>query len=118
LGYIISPSDKIINVDAHKDDEDYEMNCCGSWANGLSLYTHIDRPIKAHKILKEKNLAGDFFPDIIYMCLSSPWTPKKTDKHFFEFVQFMSRKCIDNEPIFFGHRKDSLKKRYQKYVDN
>lgn len=107
LGYLLCQSDFIINVDYHDDGSNHGYLCCGSWACGQQHFFNFD-VATANSYLKCNNFA----PDFVYMCLSSPWTPKLADQNFFEFVYTISQKCQQKEPVFFGHKKDLLKKKY------
>jgi len=52
----------------------------------------------------------------VFLCLSSPWTPGLMDNHFFKLVShFAKRSGI--QPVFIGHKRNVLKKRYFRFLN-
>lgn len=108
LSYFLTNIDYVVNVDFHTDDNLYESVYCGSWASGMPKYQHCKAPADGYRYLKDTK----FSPDIISICMSSPWTYRKADKQLFAFMSYLANFCTDKEPLFFGHKKDFLRKKY------
>lgn len=94
----------VFDYDAHHDKYDDEPYVhCGNWIYHLdNLGGEVfSRPRLVHKV------------GAVFVCHSSPWTPRCMDEAFFRFIKKMSDKT-EADPQFIGHRKVSLRNGYQK----
>ena len=108
LSYFLTNIDYLVNIDFHSDDNPYETLHCGSWADGIPKYQHCSEPIDGYQYLKNTK----FSPDVLSICMSSPWTYRKADKQLFSFIRYLTKPCMDKDPLFFGHKKEFLRKKY------
>lgn len=108
LSYFLTNIDHVVNIDFHSDSNPYETVHCGSWADGIPRYQRCQEPVDGYQYMKNTK----FSPDIMSICMSSPWTYRKSDKQFFAFVLYLANFCMYKEPLFFGHKKGFLRKKY------
>jgi hypothetical protein len=97
----------VFDFDTHYDKYDNASFLhCGNWIYHLELLggSVVSRP-------KSIDTVG-----AIFICKSSPWTPRCMDKEFFRFINRIVKKT-QTEPNFIGHRKRSLKNGYKKTND-
>src|SRR5574343_147741 len=101
LSYFLTNIDEVVNIDFHSDNNAYETMNCGSWADGMPKYKHCPRPIDDYRHLKDTK----FSPDVLSICMSSPWTYRKADKQLFSFISYLANFCTYKDPLFFGYKK-------------
>jgi hypothetical protein len=93
----------IIHLDSHRDDEDRMSLCCGSWRNYLpktiEVITKLDSDTRFHDV---------------FVCKSSPWTPKRLDRNFYELISYISD-AMNIYPEFVGHKYIELEKEWDKF---
>jgi hypothetical protein len=95
---------EVYDYDAHHDDyDDLPSVHCGNWIYHL---THLGGSVSSRPRSIRKVGA-------IFICHSSPWTPRCMDEEFFQFIQKVSNKTQTN-PQFIGHRKVSLRNGYRR----
>ena len=98
----------VYDFDYHYDNYDFSQQLhCGNWI---------------HHMHKKEGVIyigpGASIPelDAIFLCKSSPWSPKSMDGEFFRFVNYLEMKS-KTEPIFIGHRKKRLEKDYHSVIE-
>lgn len=105
--YVGRPSDTVTLVDSHEDMGQARNGWdCGSWGGAFAEVRHI---FPKHKGIRK--IRGQY--DLIFICLSSPWTPREADKNFYNFVSRVANRCENTTPVFIGHRKDEMQRMYQ-----
>lgn len=100
LNYCETPI--IYDFDSHCDKyDDLPFVHCGNWIYHLTKIGGevYYRPRKIGSI------------GAIFICHSSPWTPRSMDENFFRFIKKISKKT-KSEIKFIGHRKVSLRNGY------
>jgi len=96
----------IYDFDAHYDSYDRDpIIHCGNW-----IY-HFKK-LKGKVLVKPRTIDK---VNTIFICHSSPWTPRCMDENFFQFIYKISNKT-KTYPKFIGHRKISLMNGYKKYI--
>ena len=94
----------VVDFDAHFDNYTHWGSYlhCGNWIRFLrELGGTVDaKPQKLPRI------------DVVFVCKSSPWTPKSMDVEFFKLIKHFARKSR-TYPIFVGHKKISLRNGYK-----
>lgn len=95
---------EVYDYDAHHDayDNDPRLHC-GNWINHLKGLggSILSRPRNIDRV------------GAVFICHSSPWTPRCMDKAFFRFINKISNKT-QTSPQFIGHRRVSLRNGYGK----
>ncbi|MGW8177509.1 MAG: hypothetical protein ACWGQW_01765 [bacterium] len=94
----------VFDYDSHRDKYDQEPYIhCGNWIHHLErMGGRVDaRPRNIKKV------------GAIFICRSSPWTPRCMDDQFYQFVQKMAEKT-GTEPQFIGHRMVSMRNGYRR----
>lgn len=93
---------EVFDYDAHRDkyDRDYFVHC-GNWIHHLE---QLGGQVFARPRVIKKVGA-------VFICHSSPWTPRSMDNAFFQFVHKVACK-LQVEPRFIGHRQISLRNGY------
>jgi hypothetical protein len=102
---ILSSVPHVIDFDTHFDSYDKEGYVhCGNWVYHLrNLGGSVDsRPTAP--VTKNASM--------VFICKSSPWTPKESDVEFFQLIKSFARKSR-TKPIFIGHDKESLSADYK-----
>jgi len=97
----------VYDFDHHHDKYDFSQQLhCGNWIHHLN---------KKHGVVYVG--PGAMIPklDAVFLCKSSPWTPKSMDREFFRFVNYLEGKS-KTTPIFIGHRKNRLEKDYDSVI--
>lgn len=98
----------IYDYDSHYDYyNSSEILDCANWIHHLSLQNGGEVLSRPRKI---KDVAA------VFLCLSSPWTPRSMDDRFFEFIHKLYKKT-KVLPIFIGHKKCELTEGFEKAVD-
>jgi len=97
---------EVYDYDTHYDsyDEDFRVHC-GNWIYHLEL---LGGKVNCKPSTIDK-------VDAIFICHSSPWTPRCMDEAFFEFIVKMTKKT-KMEAQFIGHRQVSLRNEYKRFI--
>jgi hypothetical protein len=105
---IVDPSaiDRIIHLDSHMDDADWFGLSCGSWR------TFLPKGIDSHLSTMEE-LAEARFRNV-FVCKSSPWTPREMDSLLWDLVLHLS-KAVGSGPEFIGHRWEEMMYDFQEF---
>ena len=91
----------VYDYDAHFYRYDKSPNLhCGNWVYHLECLggSVLRRPRSIKKV------------GAVFICHSSPWTPRCMDEEFFRFIRKISEKT--SKPQFIGHRRISLRNNY------
>lgn len=105
----------IIDFDAHYDAYDCEDKwlCCGNWITYARRLYDVKVVSRRKWVGFDAAAHGCYDANMVFVCKSSPWTPKNLDKRFYELVNFISKQ-VKSAPIFIGHRAVELEKEYRK----
>lgn len=103
----------ILDYDSHYDDYDCEDKwlCCGNWityADQLYDLKVVSRRDRSHRFTE----IDTYNANMVFLCKSSPWTPKEMDKRFYELVRFISKQT-KSSPTFIGHKAIEMEKEYR-----
>jgi hypothetical protein len=90
----------VYDYDSHFDNYDQSYLTCANWIYHLrkgrgNKNRVLSRPREIERV------------GAIFICLSSPWTPRSMDSKFFEFIRKISKKT-GTSPSFIGHRAQGL----------
>ncbi len=117
--------DRVINLDAHRDcvpgtDRLY----CGNWAylaalrpgasvKWLTAVGAADRPYTQSYARNDVSwVRHHWWPaNLVFLCLSSPWTPAGHDGEFYRLIAALVEKS-GTAPRFVGHRARELRRAY------
>lgn len=114
----------IFDFDAHYDHYPHEERflSCGNWIAYAKRLYDARVMSRVYDGAKEADLEqfntklqqayGNI--NLVFLCKSSPWTPEKLDKRFYELVGHISNET-GGPPIFIGHRAPELAKEYKAY---
>jgi hypothetical protein len=91
---------RIIHLDQHTDKYDWSGLTCGSWRHYLPAGTRV-KHYRSGKLPQEMDCSN------VFVCKSSPWTPRKLDNFFWGVVHCLSRH-IGHAPMFVGHMTSQL----------
>jgi hypothetical protein len=97
---------RIIHMDYHSDDYQWDGLCCGSWRYYIPSGIHVEY------------YSPDDFPSNlectdVFICRSSPWTPPALDDFFWGLVHHISRK-MTVVPKMIGHRNEELQHEWER----
>jgi hypothetical protein len=114
------PEDFVFNVDFHLDtdplDETGDLLNCANWASVALQELNIDLAMAegwepnphTGKPTKRRRLPVPNRPyDLVFLCLSRPYTPPVWDMHFYRFVDEL-RVLTGSEPAWVGPGGDGL----------
>lgn len=106
---------RILDYDAHYDDYPYEERflSCGNWIK-YARQAYNAEIVSRNDYGDDFNgtNAGSYDANMVFICKSSPWTPKEMDRRFYELVRHVSRET-GTSPIFIGHRAVELEREYR-----
>lgn len=107
----LEDGDTVINFDAHEDrGGTYEQPNCANWASKAEKK-------KGVKYIWNYSNWSPRFPkkrvDMVFLCLSSPYTPPKLDEYFYQLVKKISIHT-GNAPKFVGLGARELEKKYRR----
>lgn len=97
---------QVFDYDSHCDNYDSSpVLHCGNW-----IY-HLEKLIGKPLVMSRPRTIGKV--GAIFICHSSPWTPRCMDEEFFKFINMIAEKT-QADPRFIGHRKVSLRNGYRR----
>jgi len=101
----------VVDYDTHYDRYNSDLVIdCANWV------VHLERWKGEYLKCGEWDWAGQRM-DAVFICRSSPWTPKEMDQYFYELVWHL---CFHTktEPHFIGHMRKSMRKTYISLFDD
>jgi hypothetical protein len=130
---ILKIGDEVWSIDAHSDNSDTDSLCCGSWEYACP-YLNIEVHNHTHDYVSQEWCIGSVFGrrrrvegpdeevkrfnkavDVVFLCRSSPFTPKDFDPHFFELCCSMGGYVSDFDfDNFIGYKREELYSLYLK----
>ena len=105
----------VVNFDAHGDEEelDHGLNC-GNWGTYCKKYKDI-KYIRISPLSTYNYMHTSHFFDLVFMCLSKPWTPQYCD-HFFYDLVFKYSNVTGSNPSFVGPARYEMSREYKKVI--
>jgi hypothetical protein len=101
-------ADCVINFDWHPDDSSDHMLTCSSWARLAEKRKRVDYRWVGNFLIKP--LPTHF--DLVFFCISYPWTPPELDSLFYHNVKVLSN-ATGGPPLFIGDAAKEMKAAYK-----